>query len=249
MLLEAWSDGDGDGFGASDTAAEVCALAEGQVDNGDDCDDDDPDVHPEAQELCNEQDDDCDGLVDDEDDSVDLSTGETFYADTDGDSHGDASSATLACAAPADHVADDLDCDDTNPDISPSATEVCNGYDDNCDGMADDEDAGLDPSSTTAYHDDSDGDTFGDPDVSTSACLPPDGTVLDATDCDDTDETVYPGAEEVCGDGVVNDCDGSAADAAEECGWSGSLDSGDAGLALTVDDNQKFAKQPASTAT
>jgi hypothetical protein len=31
---------------------------------GDDCDDEDPKVHPEAEEVCNEKDDDCDGLTD-----------------------------------------------------------------------------------------------------------------------------------------------------------------------------------------
>ena len=38
------------------------------------------------------------------------------------------------------------------------------------------------------------------------ACTVPDGFVNTGTDCNDTDENAYPGAEEIC-DGIDNDCD------------------------------------------
>ena len=59
-----------------------------------DCDDGDPDVYPDADELCNEIDDDCDGEVDEGAMTV-------FYADADGDGYGDASSTTEACDVPS----------------------------------------------------------------------------------------------------------------------------------------------------
>ncbi len=98
-----------------------------------DCDDDDPLVHPDADETCNGKDDNCDGLVDDADpDVVDQGT---FYADTDGDGYGDPTVVVLACEAPDGYVSDDSDCLDSNPEVRPGAEEICgDGLDNDCDG-------------------------------------------------------------------------------------------------------------------
>ncbi len=95
-------DVDGDGF--ESTSAE-----------GDDCDDTDASINPAASEICNERDDDCDGLVDGEDEPVDGAS--TWYADADGDSFGNAEAAVSTCSEPAGHVADATDCDDTDPSV------------------------------------------------------------------------------------------------------------------------------------
>ncbi len=93
------------------------------------------------------------------------------------------------------------DCDDTNSEVNPSAVEVCNGIDDDCDGSAD---AGA--TDATLWYADTDADGFGDPDVTELSCEPQ--GVTDATDCDDRNPGIYPGAPEVCDDWADNNCDG-----------------------------------------
>jgi hypothetical protein len=94
------------------------------------------------------------------------------------------------------------DCDDNNASVYPGADEICNAIDDDCNGFADD---GL---LFTIYYADTDGDTFGDASNTSSTCDGlPSGYVNDNTDCDDSENTVYPGAEEIC-DGLDNDCNG-----------------------------------------
>ena len=208
-----WSvDRDGDGYGDGSTTATACTAPSGYVDDATDCDDGTPAVHPGSVEVCNGVDDDCDGLVDDADSSLDLSTRETSYADSDSDGFGDPGRATEACAAPSDHVQDATDCDDTDPAVHPEAAEVCNGVDDDCDSLTDDADSSLDLTTRSTYYADSDADAYGDAARSTVACSAPSGYVSDATDCDDADSAVSPGATEVCS-GVDDDCDGLTDDA------------------------------------
>ncbi len=106
------------------------------------------------------------------------------------------------------------DCDDADPAIFPTADEVCDGVDNNCDGQTD-ESAALD--AVTVYAD-GDFDGYGNAASSSTACEPPPGFIDVAGDCDDADASSYPGGTEVC-DGADNDCDGDtdeeAADAAD----------------------------------
>lgn len=71
------------------------------------------------------------------------------------------------------------------------------------------------------WYADADGDGYGDPAAPVTACTQPEGTSDNPEDCDDDDPTVCPGAAEVCGDRVVNDCDGEAATATADCGIGG----------------------------
>ena len=96
------------------------------------------------------------------------------------------------------------DCDDTDPAVSPSAEERCDGVDNDCDGTTDD--GAID---ATAWTTDSDGDGYGagEPIL---ACEPPEGAVSQDGDCDDADARYNPGAEETdCADPNDYTCDGS----------------------------------------
>jgi len=208
---EWFADADGDGYGDPDASELSCSAIDGHVEGDDsDCDDRDAAVNPAAQEVCSGVDDDCDGLVDDEDDSLDATdTGTESWPDADGDGYGDAFSGGWACEQPAGNVDNSLDCDDADASISPDAAEVCDGVDNDCDGLSDDDDDSVDLSSTTTYFSDGDGDGYGDAATGVESCSPPAGTVLDGTDCDDGDASRNPGATEVVADGVDSDCDGT----------------------------------------
>ncbi len=194
-----YSDGDGDGFGDPDSTTEACDAPSGYVDDLQDCDDSDRTISPDAEEVCDDVDNDCDGTVD-EPDAADAAL---WYYDGDGDGYGN--TPTLqACEQPSGYVADPGDCDDSTADVNPDATEVCDEQDNDCDGSVD-PDTSADVS--TWYADD-DSDDYGDADDSTESCDQPSGHVSDATDCDDLSSDIYPGADEYC-DGIDNDCDSS----------------------------------------
>jgi hypothetical protein len=212
-----YADDDEDGYGDPATTTTACSQPSGHVSDATDCDDRDDDINPGADELCNGFDDDCDGTVDE---SSAADAGD-WYADSDGDGYGDAASGLSACSAPSGHVADDGDCDDSAAAINPGADELCNSVDDDCDGAVDERDA-LDAST---WYADVDGDGYGDPGSSDRDCDAISGYVADATDCDDTDAAIHPGADEYC-DGVDSDCDGTLdeADALDADTWYADAD-------------------------
>ncbi len=128
---EYWPDVDGDGFGAG-SSVEACDQPSGYADNEDDCDDGDNAINPLATETCDGVDEDCDGTADDS--AIDQ---ETWYRDADGDGYGDSTDSQDACDQPSGYIDDDTDCDDTDGDVNPGATEECDGDDEDCDGVAD----------------------------------------------------------------------------------------------------------------
>lgn len=237
-------DSDGDGYGAENQTTTSCSQPSGYSDQSSDCDDNDADIHPDADEICDGLDNNCDTEIDPEG-SVDS---QTWYLDEDGDGYGSEWLSVDACQNPTGYVSNDEDCndadgsinpeswwyndndadgygsvdgavqecegakgtvnvggdcDDSNADVSPAGVETCNGFDDDCNGVSDD-----DAVDATIWYADGDGDGMGVDDVFLVACDRP-GAEFSATggDCDDVNPEVGPGFDEVCDD-VDNDCDG-----------------------------------------
>ncbi len=125
-------DSDGDGAGSIAYGEKLgCADTSGWTTVGGDCNDNNDQIHPAADEVCNGKDDDCDGDIDEDADPRDV------YLDEDGDGFGTSSVSQIACALPAGFADNADDCVDVESSIHPDAEETCNGLDDDCDGDID----------------------------------------------------------------------------------------------------------------
>ncbi|MFH1467174.1 MAG: MopE-related protein, partial [Pseudomonadota bacterium] len=182
-------DRDEDGWGDA-------SPPEPRVTPGTDCDDGDAALRPDAPEDCDGVDQDCDGLVDD-------GAFATVFPDADGDGYGDAAAGLEVCMPPSGWLLVGDDCDDTDPEVHPGATEWCDGRDNDCDGLVDD--------AVTWIHvfPDADGDGWGETAGLTSDCWARPGYVIADGDCDDGDAAAWPGAPEIACDGIDQDCDGT----------------------------------------
>jgi hypothetical protein len=159
--------------------------------------DTDTDVSPlvSEQEVCDGLDNDLDGLIDDEDDSLLLSSATKRFADLDGDGFGDEATWILTCLPVTGFVLEAGDCDDTAPEVHPNAIEACDDLDNDCDGLIDSEDTVQFSADDPICYLDHDGDGFGDlddPGHPSCACT------LEETqltgDCNDSDSYVHPEA-------------------------------------------------------
>jgi large repetitive protein len=174
-----------------------------------DCDDSEGVIHPEAAEICDGIDNNCDGLADDEAEDLQESSTSLFYVDSDGDGFGDANLTVQACSQPSATSTDNTDCDDDAAAVNTSATEVCDGIDNDCNESVDDADEALDSGTATTWYLDDDTDGFGDPGVSVVACEAPVSHLAWPGDCDDSSAALSPA--DVDGDGQTS-CDGDCDD-------------------------------------
>jgi len=206
-----YKDVDKDGFGLSDDSRCLCGI-EGDYSTfvPDDCDDTNENNNPDATESCDDEDNDCDDLIDEED-----GLGcQTFYLDGDSDGFGTSESSKCLCNESGKYTAKIVgDCNDDNASVNPNITEKCNGVDDNCDDAVDEEDAqGCD-----FWFKDADEDGFGSENNVKCLC---DATGVFSTqiigDCNDDAKLVFPGAAESCNE-IDDDCD----DLVDEAGAAG----------------------------
>ena len=167
-------DSDEDGFGDSDVVQDGCVPNDGYVSQGGDCNDGDGNISPEALELCDGVDNDCDGLIDDDDDSsISLPLFSITKIKT---AMGSNAFIEESCSPPdAQAVSNGMDCDDQNEFINPDALEGCDGIDNDCDGLIDLEDD--DVVGGVTWFLDEDGDGFGVSARSISSCEQPSGYV------------------------------------------------------------------------
>ncbi|MCC6280581.1 MAG: hypothetical protein IT262_08275, partial [Saprospiraceae bacterium] len=187
-------DNDGDGYGELEGRVDTCLTETptGYVTNGLDCNDTNVSMNPGVEEICDDIDNNCNGLVDD---GITLYA---YYPDADGDGYGDffiGALDTCLNTAPTGFVVNNLDCNDNDATTYPEATELCDGIDNNCNGVADD---GI---TSYAYYPDADGDGFGDQlALPMDTCLTPapTGFVTNNSDCNDSDSTSNPEATELC---------------------------------------------------
>jgi MYXO-CTERM domain-containing protein len=199
-----YADYDGDGFGILDTTDDNdlnCANASaGTSAVSTDCDDRDDATYPGADdEPADGFDQDCDGF-------------DSCYADVDGDGYGNTDSIVadndLDCSNDSSSVsAFGGDCNDNVATTNPEGTEICDSFDNNCDGNIDEEGS----ADATLWFLDADGDGFGDPAGSLIACTDDLGNgpayyVGVAGDCDDVNAAINPDMDEIC-DTFDNDCD------------------------------------------
>ena len=201
-----YADADGDHYGSEALPVEGCTVPSGYVENADDCDDDAFAINPDAYDICDRVDNDCDSMVD-----GDASYYSTYYADLDSDLYGDPTNVLTQCFADAGYVTDSRDCDDSDSLINPDGTESCDGADNDCDGTVD-----LGAVDETAWYVDGDSDGAG-AGAATMACDAPVGSSATDDDCDDGDNSAFPGALETC-DEVDNDCNGLVDDSAIDVG-------------------------------
>jgi hypothetical protein len=130
---------------------------------------------------------------------------QNYYEDWDEDGYGNPNNMVAACMQPAGYVINKTDCnDDPNAGgaaIHPGATEICNGIDDDCDGQ-------VDEGVQTIYYQDVDADGYGNTTVTIKSCTQPAGYITIGGDCNDNDSNIKPGAIEICGNGIDDNCNG-----------------------------------------
>ena len=202
------------------------------AEDNEDCDDNDETVNPDAQEVGDGKDNDCDGTTDEGTGAGD--DDDDGFSENDGDCNDNNSSINPNANELCDNVNNDCDAntadgvdepgygDPTNCGIGECAsvgvftcingamTDTCQPGPEaieTCDGLDNDCNNVIDNGALLNFFQDFDIDTYGNLIIVQQACQPPQGYVANDDDCNDNNASINPAAQEVC-DQVDNDCDG-----------------------------------------
>jgi hypothetical protein len=192
-------DADNDGFGNLSMTTQNCGQPVGYVANSTDCDDSNNQINPNATEIYDGVDNNCDLVIDEG------FTLTTYYEDLDGDNYGSSVSIQSVTNPGTGYSLVSGDCNDNNNLINPNATEVCDGVDNNCD-------LNIDESLPTfTYYLDADNDGFGDLNFTTTDCSVPVGYSVNSLDCNDGNNQINPNATDIPANNIDEDCSGADA--------------------------------------
>lgn len=133
-MLTWYRDADGDGYGSASLSTQACTPPSGYVANTSDCHDNNASIRPNASEVCDGMDNNCNGTVDE-------GVMKTWYLDADGDGYGKTNYDTAqSCVQPAGYAANFADCNDTIGAVNPGTAEQCGDFvDNNCSGLIDED--------------------------------------------------------------------------------------------------------------
>ena len=175
-----YRDQDGDGFGSYNDTTFACVQPDGYTTQGGDCNDLEATVNANATEICDGLDNNCNSIIDE-------GLIQALYVDADGDGYGDTNQMQTGCSEGNGLSAVYGDCDDNNAQIYPTAQELCDNLDNDCNSLIDD------GTLYTDFYLDADGDGHGNPDptLTINACNTVDGYVLSSDDCDDSNSEIF----------------------------------------------------------
>lgn len=217
-----YADHDEDGYGYTDDQIIDCVKPPYYSAKSGDCDDNNSKIHPDAVELCDGLDDDCDGEIDE---NLEIAP---QFVDSDGDGHGGLNGATIMAKCPPPGYAPTRDdCDDANPDVYTGATEVCNYIDDNCDGRVDEnvrEVCGIGMCARLAY-------TCNEPVM----CTPGEPTAETCNWLDDDCDGEVDEGDDICGAGSICKDGECVPGSAGGSGGGGASDDPGAGSSCAMD--------------